>query len=518
MKEKPAAGPTITRRAFAGGVGVAALLGGQTRAQTSGYGIPRVSLPDFPAGDAISGIGAAWATLLTTAPLLTVSPEGRISGGLAMSWVVNPGRDQLDMRIRPDALFADGTRIMADDVVASADLARATYENTPEAWRWERIELVESAPDNVVSLSLSAPDASIPALLASSLIPVLPKTWIANGWDRERGPFPPASGCFQLLSAADDLLRFTRNDAFFQVGRPRLAGVACIPPSETMPRTTDLVTSGVDLLIDAPLLDVPTLREDPGIALVGGPTNRLCLLTANLQSPTMADVRLRRLVSGAIDREALVDGATATEAVPASALIPKEHWAGLDYSVDIIDAGDVLAELTALGKPPGIELRLVASDTDASLANACVLLQEQLAWAGIALSLDLLDEPEMQSEMTSGRWDMVMRYTDHWRDPHELIRPLVVSDGTRNAGGYVNGRVDYLAGLASRASDNAYRAGFYQTIQRIVASDVPVIPLFFPNYYDAMSTRIQDYLFFPPVSASAMHQATMTRPDPVTLP
>ncbi|MEJ7900746.1 MAG: ABC transporter substrate-binding protein [Thermomicrobiales bacterium] len=509
----------MSRRGLMLGAGLAAAsIAGGANAQSRGYGIPRVGLPNFPTGDPVSGIGAAWATLLTTSPLLAVSPEGRVTGGLAMSWGMGPNRDHFDLRIRPDALFADGSRILADDVVASANLAREVSEGTPEAWRWEHIELIESVTDNVVRLSLSAPDASIPALLASHLLPILPTAWVDSGWDREGGPFPPASGCFQLQSTSDALLRLTRNDAYFQVGRPRLAGVICIPPSETMLRTTDLVTSGVDLLIDVPLLDVPMLREDPVITLVGGPANRLCLLAVNLQGSTMADVRLRRLVSSAIDRDSLVEGATATEAAPASALIPADHWAALDYTATTVDPDDVRAELAALGKPPGIQLRLVASNADASLANACVLLQEQLAWAGIALSLDLLDEAEMHLEMNRGRWDMVMRYTDHWRDPHELVRPLVLSDGTRNTGGYVNSRVDYLAGLASQAGDTGYRAGFYQTIQRIVASDVPVIPLFFPNYYDAMSSRIQDYPFFPPISARAMHQATMTRPGPIAVP
>lgn len=499
------------------GLAVASIVGA-ARAQSGGYGIPRVSLPDFPSGPAVSGLGAAWATFLTRSPLLTVSPEGRILGGLAMSWDVNPDRNRLELRIRPDAVFADGTRIMADDVVASAIHAREGYEDTPESWRWEHIESVEPAPDNVVRLSLSAPDSSIPALLASHLLPILPKAWIASGWDRERGPYPPASGPFQLQSASDERMRFGRNDGFFQVGRPRLAGVLCNAPSESMLRTTDLVTSGVDLLIDAPLLDIPMLREDPGITLVGGPTNRLCLLAANLRSPAMFDVRFRRLLSTAVDREALVAGATGAEAIPASMLVPAGHWAGLDDAGEAIGAEKVRLGLAELGFPPGIELRLVASDTDASLANACVLLQEQFAWAGIALSLDLLNEAEMRSEMSGGRWELVMRYTGFWRDPHELIRPLVVSDGTQNRGGYVNHRVDYLAGLASRASDNGYRAGFYQTIQRIVASDVPVIPLFFPNYYDAMSARLQDYPFYPPVSAAAMHQVMMRRPDPVEFP
>jgi peptide/nickel transport system substrate-binding protein len=294
--------------------------------------------------------------------------------------------------------------------------------------------------------------------------------------------------------------------------------VLCTATPPDIPRTTELVTNEVDLLIDVPLLDVPTLREDPGIRLAGGPTNRLCVLLLNLDRPVISDPRVRRLLSTAIDRQALVKAATGNEAVPASALIPTEHWAGLDYTIDTADPGDVRDQLAALGEPPGMELRLVASDADASLANACVLLQEQLAWAGIALSLDLLDAGAMGGTMEEGGWDLLMAHTPFWRDPHELIRPLVTGDGAFNRGGYANPRVDYLANLAARSRHTSYRAGFYRTIQEIVATDVPVIPLYFPNYYDGMSTRLQNYPFLPPVSAAAMCQVTMAKPEPVEIP
>jgi peptide/nickel transport system substrate-binding protein len=489
-------------------------------APTGGNGVPRVSLPDFPATDQsiAVGTGASWAQLLATSSLLNATPEGRILGGLAIAWILSPGRDQLDLQIRPDALFADGSLVTPADVLASLGRARDLVRNTRESWRWEHVQSVTIVETGLVRLSLSEPDASVPALLSSSWVPILPATWIVKGWDPGNGPYPPSSGCFQPEFATPERLRYSRNDGFYQIGRPRLAGVICHAPSDTVPRTTQLVTGVVDLLIDAPLLDVPTLREDPGITLVGGPTNRLCLLAVNLRSAAVADARLRRLISSAIDREGLVQAATANEATPATTLIPVDHWAGLDLAAETADPDDVRAQLEALGAPPGIELRLVASDADASLANACVLLQEQLAWAGIALSLDLLDDTEFEAEMSQGTWDMAMTYTGYWRDPHELIRPLVVSDGSFNAGNYANDRVDYLATLASRARNDEFRGDLYRTIQRIVAEDVPVIPLFFPNYFDAMSTELEDYPFHTPVSAAAMSQATMAQPDPVALP
>ena len=509
---------TLNRRAFATGAALAALVvsGDPAMAATTSYGIPRVSLPDFPAEGVPPGSGAAWASLLATTTILGAATDGLIHGNLALSWSLSKSRDTVNLHIRSDALFADGTSIRPEDVVASMRRARENAVGTSDAWRWEHVVSISHVEGNMVRLDLSQPDASIPSLLSTWRVPVVPESWIAGASGMPA--WAPASGSFQLDYVMEGRMRFSRNDGFFQVGRPRLTGVLCNAPTGAISRATELVAGGVDIVIDAPLLDVPMLKEDPSVILVGGATNQLCLLTVNLRSSAVARRQFRHLVSSAIDRQRLVEAATANEAVPAMALIPPDHWAGLDLAAEAADPDDVRTQLEELGEPPGIELRLVASDADASLANACVLLQEQLAFAGIALSLDLLSDSEMALEMEQGTWDLLMSYTEAWRDPHELVRPLLTSDGSLNASGYDNDRVNYLVDLATRARSNEYRGGLYQTIQQIVANDVPVIPLFFPNYYDAMSERIGNYAFYPPISATAMNMATMRKPDPVVQP
>jgi ABC-type transport system substrate-binding protein len=158
---------------------------------------------------------------------------------------------------------------------------------------------------------------------------------------------------------------------------------------------------------------------------------------------------------------------------------------------------------------PGIELRLVAPAGDASLANACVTLQEQFAWAGFALALDLLDEGEMVQELHAGTWDLMIETLPWWHDPHELIWPLLTTDGPANRGGFSSSRLDYLAALASRARGVTERASLYQSIQELVTSETPLVPLYFGHYYDAMTTNVIDYLAHPPESAAAMARASM---------
>ena len=137
-----------------------------------------------------------------------------------------------------------------------------------------------------------------------------------------------------------------------------------------------------------------------------------------------------------------------------------------------------------------------------------MLLQEQLAWAGFALALDLLDDGEMERELREGQWDLMIRTLPWWNDPHELVWPLLTTRGPDNVGAFHSSRIDYLAQLACRARGEVDRARLYQAIQQEVVREVPVIPLYFGNYFDAMSTAWADYLAYPPESVTAMARAT----------
>lgn len=234
----------------------------------------------------------------------------------------------------------------------------------------------------------------------------------------------------------------------------------------------------------------------------------MTLLYLNLTNPPLDERRFRNLLAGSVNRASIVDVAVAGEGRPATSLIPADDWAGVDIPEEVADPAEIREALESLGYLPGIELRLVAPIGDASLANACVSLQEQLAWAGFALALDLLDDGEMEHELREGRWDLMIRTLPWWTDPHELVWPLLTTRGTSNLGGFHSSRIDYLAELACRARGEAGRSRLYQSIQQIVAREVPVIPLYFGNYFDAMSTGWSDYVACPPESAAAMGRAT----------
>lgn len=267
-------------------------------------------------------------------------------------------------------------------------------------------------------------------------------------------------------------------------------------------------------MIDAPLLDIPSLKQDPNIALVGGSSVRACVLLLNVQQGGMADRRLRALLSGAIDRSALVRTATGNEASPEQTLFPKSSWPGLDKSPAPTDWAQTRTDLTDLGYPIGLPLRLIADERDGSLANAAVLMQEQLAYAGISLTLGLLDEVALERALTIRDYDLYMTYTPPWIDPHELVRPFLMSDGPDNLMGYRSARVDHLIRRATLVTGQDDRAEIYRQLQRILLEELPLLVLFFPNYYDAMSSRLKDFRQYPPMRAYGLRTAWLEATEP----
>ncbi len=247
------------------------------------------------------------------------------------------------------------------------------------------------------------------------------------------------------------------------------------------------------------------LRDDPTVSLAGGPSNRVCHLQLNLDAPALADARLRRLLSQAIDRVRLVDVATAGQGTPTGLLFPGDSWVREEVDeVEPLDADTVRDGLRALGIPSDLRLRLLTDDADATLANTAIVLQEQLAACGIALSVNLLEDDALENAVRERDFDLLAAYTEPWRDPHELVRPLLASDGVANHSGFADEQVDVLIRGAILREDRAFRRDRYTLIEEAVQRAAPVIVLFHPHAYDAVATRLGAYTAYPPFTSRGL--------------
>ncbi len=506
------------RQLLAGAAGVSlAAFGRAATAQGDGPihrgGISYVALPWLPGhlGDvSADGWETAWLrTLIYDAPLRPLA-SGAIVAAVGIGLGIAHASDAIELLPRPGVLFADGTPMTVADLAASIE--RSMQQADPaDAWRWDRVRSVERTADRV-RLTLAEPDATLAATLASPLAPVTPGGVDVAGVALPG--LPPGTGPFVPHRLDGGNAAFRPHRAHWVMGQPRFDGCVVTGEPNAIERTSRIVTGMVDITPALPALDIPLLRDDPGVTLVESESRRLCVVVLNLDREPLNDVRVRQAVTGSIDRDALVEGATAGTGFATSTLYPPEHWAGADAptpepprSPD--DARDALA---ALGMPPGWSLRLICPAKPPLLVNTAVLLQEQLGAAGIALGIDLLDGDTFAAARDAGAFDLMMTLLPEWIDPHEIAQPWLHSAGFRNAGGFASSRVDQLLERARSQPEEAVRGSLYGDIQRIVADQVPLAPLFTVPWVDAIRSRVPGYTAHRQPSARGVASAWFAEP------
>lgn len=431
------------------------------------------------------GMDAMWLSSLMFDAPMRWNPEGMVIPGLFATTAASKS-SVLNFRPRHNAMYSDGS------LLTSRDAARALRAilNSRHAWRLQNVADISELDDASLQIRMHRADA---ALLANLCHPLFGLDDGGVG----TGPFVP-------VRSDSDRTTYRRNSLFWQVGRPHIDELEVVHIADDTQRSTAMATGELDVLPNVPLLDVPTLENEPTVYLVGGPTNRLCHLQLRLSEPVLANRRVRQILSAAIDRSGLVSVATADQAEPTSTLFAGGAWIEDVDDVESMSSEEVRAELQALGIPSDLRLHLLADNADATQANTAVVLQEQLANCGISLSITLLEGEELQNASSTGGYDLLVSYSEPWRDPHELVWPLLSSRGPLNWSGYDSVEVDTLLRAATAISNEEFRRERYSRLEGIIQRDVPCIPLFRPYVWDAVRMDYPGYAPLPPATSRGL--------------
>ena len=224
-------------------------------------------------------------------------------------------------------------------------------------------------------------------------------------------------------------------------------------------------------------------------------------LTFNVTDPLLRDKRVRQAVASAIDRQAIVDAIWRGQARLANTLLPVGHWAAATdaqmalYPHNVSRAQRLLDEA---GFPPGkdgVRMRLtMKTSTDESTRLMAAVLQQQLRTAGIRLDIRSAEFGTFYADVTKGAFQI---YALRWIGSNEDPDIFRYAYGTGsfppkggNRGRYSNPRVDALLAEAAASEDRAVRRADYVEVQRILADELPSIPMWYPNNEVVHTLRI----------------------------
>jgi peptide/nickel transport system substrate-binding protein len=414
--------------------------------------------------------------------LLTLDDQLRVVPGLAERWE-QPDPLTYVVHLRRGVRFHDGHELSSADVVHTFGSLIDPAFVSPRKGAYRLLASVTAIDAHTVRFSLKEPFGSFPIQL---VMPVVPK-----GAGPELAARPIGTGPYRFVSlAADDRVELERFDDYF-AGRPANAGLSIrIVPDEIM-RSLELRKGTVDLIVnDVPPDVVHAFARDGSAQVVESPGIDYAYIGFNLRDPALKDVRVRRAIGHAVDRQAIVDHLRRGLAQPAVGVVPPMSWAFeadvFQFSHDVVLARRLLDEAglpdpDGDGPLPRLRLTLKTSTNDFYRLQAAVL-QEQLRPAGIALDVRSYEFATLYADVLKGNFQL---FTLQWvgaSDP-DMLRRVFHSSQTPptgfNRGYYGNTEVDRLIDAATVAADEAERGRLYREAQRRIAEDAPYISLWY---------------------------------------
>jgi peptide/nickel transport system substrate-binding protein len=415
---------------------------------------------------------------------------------LATSWS-QPDPLTWVFQIRPGVRFHDGRSLGANDVAWTINSLIDGSLTTSKSGAFSSVVHAEASGPLTVVLRLKRPDASLLFNLSDGLFGVVPQ-----GSGKNFGRNPVGSGPFRFVSATQDKDVILERNGDYWAGPPKLQRVrfAVVPDAVTV--ALELQKGSADIASNELTLDlVHALESAPNLKTETGEGSPVMYLNFNVAQGPLADRRVRQAIACAMDRQAIIDAIWRGKARLASSLLPATHWAvapqaGLaQYPRDEVRAQHLLDEAGYKPGKDGVRLHLeMKTSTDESTRLLALVLQQQLATAGISLTLRASEFGTFYSDVTSGRFQMyALRWIGSNEDP-DIFRYALGSDRIPPKGGnrghYSNPVVDSLLSHAAAITDESARRQDLVGVQKILSEELPVIPLWYPSNEVVHTTRV----------------------------
>ncbi len=287
--------------------------------------------------------------------LTRFGPDGSVLPALAESWEIAPDGLSWVFNLRPGVTFHDGIAMTAEDVVFSFDRAMAEDSTNAQKQLFDGINEVTAIDDVTVEIGLDAPKGDLLFNLAwGDAVIVSPATADTNATN------PVGTGPFRFEQwVQGDRIVLTRYPDYWGEA-PALERVTFRFISDPTAAFAAMMAGDVDAF---PVFPAPEnlaqFEADPRFQVIVGSTEGETILAMNNARPPFDDIRVRRAVSMAIDRQAIIDGAMFGYGTPIGSHFAPHNPAYVDLTcVNAYDPDAARALLAEAGHADGFSTTL----------------------------------------------------------------------------------------------------------------------------------------------------------------
>ncbi|MBR0660860.1 ABC transporter substrate-binding protein [Neoroseomonas oryzicola] len=437
--------------------------------------------------------------------LINRDAESRFVPGIVESWEAT-GPQTWELRLRRGVTFHDGSPFTADDVAFSiARVPNVPNNPGPYTSNLRTISRVEVVDPHTVRLHTDQPNPVLPGQLTNIFVVSKRVAEGASTSDFNSGRAAIGTGPFRVEQVrGQEGMSIARNPTYWGEA-PAYARVEIRVIGNDASRLAALLSGDVDLIESVPPADVERLQRDARVSVFRRNSDRIMYLLPNLrleQFPLLTDtagqplarnplrdVRVRRALSLAIDRQALAARALDGQAVPTVQMVP-EQFGGFDPGIAIpaADPARARALLAEAGYPNGFGLTLgCPNNRFVNDARVCQAAGQMLTRAGFQVRVETQPWNVFSPRTLAHRNDLpLMLYglsLSSSRDASYILSTAVHTRvpeqafGQGNRGGFSDARLDAMIDAVIGRADEGREAEL-RRVAAAAAEEVPFIPLY----------------------------------------
>ena len=329
--------------------------------------------------------------------LIEQDAKQRLTPGLATSWkAIND--TTWEFKLRKGVKFTDGSAFDADDVLFTAERAPNVPASPSSFGIYLKGKTFKKIDSHTVQISTARPHPLMAVEMSNIHIISNEVGAKVSTSDFNSGKAAHGTGPFKFVEwVPNDRLVLERNEDYFGE-KPEWKKVIFKPIKSGPSRVAALLAGDVDFIDNVPPIDIARLKKEAGVQLSQGVSNRVIYLHMDqfrenspfvkakgggkIKNPLL-DARVRKALSMAINRDAIVDRVMEGVAIKAGQLLPEGFFAvSSKLKPEAYDPAGAKKLLAEAGYGDGFEMTIHGPNdryiNDAKIAEAVAQMTSRI--------------------------------------------------------------------------------------------------------------------------------------------
>ncbi|MDO1580811.1 peptide ABC transporter substrate-binding protein [Rhizobium oryzicola] len=455
--------------------------------------------------------------------LVIHNAKGEIAPGAAESWKVSDDGTVYTFKIRDNAKWSDGSPVTAEDF----QFAMRRIENPKTAAEYANLlypiknaEAVNKGKSPVEDLGVKVIDAKtleitleratpyfIQLLSHYTALPISKANYEKFGDQFVKPGNMVSNGAFKLQShVPNDTLTVVKNENYWDASNVKIDKVIFYPIEDAAAAVRRFEAKELDVTYNFSADQIKRLRAAYNNQVHVTPSLSTYYYAFDMRQPPYDDIRVRRALSMAIDRDFLSNEIYKGAQLPTYSLVP-DGMEGYgkppqpDFaSMSQIDREDKAVELLKEagygkgGKPLNIEIRYNTNTNHERVATAVANMWKTALGANVSLvNLDVASHYSYLKE--GGKFNVARAgWAADYADPENFLALNVSTNKTFNYPHYNNPKYDELIKKSYEERDVAKRMELMRQAETMLVADQPLAPLMATADLWLVSDKVQGWV------------------------